>query len=84
MFRRIGRVKVVPVEPETKSTVSKQAKSECELPYGPSISAKWLATVEEDDWLAFLKRREVKPLCDLRRKTRSPLWESGTEAIVAG
>lgn len=32
MSSRIGRVKVVPVDPATSRTVSKAAKSLCELP----------------------------------------------------
>jgi hypothetical protein len=43
MSSRIGRVKVVPVDPATRRTVSKAAKSLCELPYGPSSRA--LSTV---------------------------------------
>ena len=39
MSRRIGKVKVVPVDPAARRTVSNAAKSLCELPSGPSIRA---------------------------------------------
>ena len=85
MSRRMGRVNVVPVEPEIRSTVSKEPKSLCELPYGPSINATCVSlTVFEgfesslvgrrdvDEFVAVFRSRDVKPLCPLSKKTSSP------------
>jgi hypothetical protein len=47
MSNRIGNVKVMPVDPARRRTVSKAAKSLCELPYGPSIRA--LSTVSNNE-----------------------------------
>lgn len=86
MSRRIGRVNVVPVEPDMRNTVSKEQKSEWELPYGPSMRAVYVkASVEAGDgdsslagrsavveFDAVFNSRLVKPLWLLRMKTRSP------------
>lgn len=87
MSRRIGSVKVVPVDPEIRRTVSKDPKSLCESPYGPSMSAMCVSGTElvedlalsslvgrrdVDEFVAVFRSLEVKPLCPLRRKTKSP------------
>ena len=38
--RRIGSVNVMPVDPARRSALEKQAKSECEHPYGPDTNAR--------------------------------------------
>lgn len=74
---------VTPVEPAIRSTVSKVAKSLCELPYGPSMSAMCeictFATASEAgrrdvvELSAERMMRDVKPLCALRMNTNLPL-----------
>lgn len=88
-------MKVTPVEPAMRRTVSKAAKSAWEPPYGPSIRAVcvcWAATascrvfgrrVALAEFVDF-RSRFVKPLYPFRMKTRSLLCDEGTDAIVAG
>jgi hypothetical protein len=86
----MGRVNVTPVDAEINKTVSNAAKSDCEPPYGPSISANNSFSPTRDSVFndavaaALQLRRWVNPLCALRKNTSCPLWEEGIDAIVAG